>query len=252
MSKPFGYWTKEKCIEDAKNFNTRIEWKKLSPSSYSSACKKKWLNDCTSHMIRLGSHVKRLIYAFEFSDKSVYVGLTYNSIERKNEHLNPKRVQKSAVYKYLKKTGIIPEFKELTDYIDKYLSIIKEKEYLEHYKFEGWNILNKYPTGALGGNTLYWTKENCIENAKKYSTLKEWRLNNNSVYCTAIKRGWIEECTNHMIRTYKIWTKEKCIEDAKKYLTVMEWRKHSEGAFKASSKNNWLDLCCSHMKRFKV
>lgn len=203
-------------------------------------------------MSNVGNKYKRLIYSFEFPDNSVYVGLTYNSNERRNEHLNPKRSKKSAVYKYILLSGLIPEYYELTEYVDKEIAIKLEEKYLNEYKINGWKILNKYKTGTLGGNTIIWTKEKCIENASKFLTIKEWRINNNSVYCTAIKRGWIEECTNHMIRSYKTWTKEKCVEDAKKYLTVMEWRKHSEGAFKASTKNNWLDLCRSHMKRFKV
>ncbi len=133
-------------------------------------------------MLKIGNKYKRLIYSFEFSDNSVYVGLTYNSSDRKNEHLNPKRSKKSAVYKYILLTGLIPKYLELTEYVDCEIAVKLEEEFLNRYKANGWKILNVYKTGTLGGNTLFWTKDKCIEEAKKYLTIKEWRLKSNSVY----------------------------------------------------------------------
>lgn len=34
---------------------------------------------------------KRLIYAFKFPDKSIYIGLTYNSVRRRSQHFNAKK-----------------------------------------------------------------------------------------------------------------------------------------------------------------
>src|SRR5258708_7259486 len=132
----------------------------------------------------VGNKFKRLIYVFEFPDKSAYVGLTYNSQERESEHLNPKRLKKSAVYQYIQKSGLLPKFKELSEYIDWNIASQLEGECVEKYRKNGWIILNKYKTGALGGCTLIWTKEKCLEDAKKYNSIKEWRFNSNSVYCT--------------------------------------------------------------------
>jgi hypothetical protein len=39
----------------------------------------------------------------------------------------------------------------------------------------------------------YWTKEKCIEEAKKYNTIKEWKTNNQTSYNKAIKNNWLEE-----------------------------------------------------------
>lgn len=52
--KPFGYWNiKENCIKDAKNYQTRFEWRKGSPGAYNSALEHGWLDECCSHMIEL-------------------------------------------------------------------------------------------------------------------------------------------------------------------------------------------------------
>jgi predicted GIY-YIG superfamily endonuclease len=49
--KPFGYWTEDRCTEEAKKFKTRSEFKKLSSSAFTKARKSGWLDDICTHMI---------------------------------------------------------------------------------------------------------------------------------------------------------------------------------------------------------
>jgi hypothetical protein len=42
---------------------------------------------------------KRLIYAFKFPDKSIYIGLTYNSVRRRSQYLNIKNNTTVSKYK---------------------------------------------------------------------------------------------------------------------------------------------------------
>lgn len=49
VQKPPGYWTKERCREDALKYNRRSEWRK-SMSAYSTAQRNGWLDFCCSHM----------------------------------------------------------------------------------------------------------------------------------------------------------------------------------------------------------
>ena len=44
-NKPAGYWTYERCYEEAKNYNSRSEFKKNSVSAYKTALAKGWLDD---------------------------------------------------------------------------------------------------------------------------------------------------------------------------------------------------------------
>ena len=43
-------WDLEKCIEEAKNFKTRTEWKTGHKRSYRAASYHGWLKECTTHM----------------------------------------------------------------------------------------------------------------------------------------------------------------------------------------------------------
>ena len=45
-----GYWTKERCDEDALKYNSRSEWNKNNSSAYSAAHKNGWLDECCKHM----------------------------------------------------------------------------------------------------------------------------------------------------------------------------------------------------------
>ena len=62
------------ALKKQKN-KTRSEYRDNS-YSYRIALKNEWLDDICSHMKVIGNLHKRCIYVFEFSDKSVYVGLT--------------------------------------------------------------------------------------------------------------------------------------------------------------------------------
>ena len=49
----------------------------------------------------------------------------------------------------------------------------------------------------------YWTKELCLEQAKKYNTLMTWLQNDSGSYHAAYRNKWVEECTAHMIKKRK-------------------------------------------------
>jgi hypothetical protein len=97
----------------------------------------------------------------------------------------------------------------------------------------------------------YWTKERCIEEAKKYTTRTEWQIGHNATHQAARIKGWYNECITHMplgIKPRRYWVKERCIEEAKKYETRAEWRKSSSSSYMSSYRNDWLVECTSHMK----
>ena len=103
---PMGYWTKERLIDDAKKYNSRVEWKKASGSAYATAGTKGCLEECCAHM----------------------------------------------------------------------------------------ELLVK-PVG-------YWTKERCIESAKKYPTIIAWSIGENGAYDAAKGTPWYTEATKHMVKTF--------------------------------------------------
>ena len=48
--KPHGYWTKEKCQEEALKYETKIDFQKYSGSASNASFEKGWLNEICSHM----------------------------------------------------------------------------------------------------------------------------------------------------------------------------------------------------------
>ena len=85
MRKPNGYWTKERCYDIALKYDTRKEFSKHV--AHKIAQKHNWLDEICYHMKIIGNIKKRCIYAIEFSDNNVYVGLSYNYEKRFLEHL---------------------------------------------------------------------------------------------------------------------------------------------------------------------
>lgn len=148
--KPHNYWTFERCKELVNNYKTISEVKIKNNGAYKAILRNGWDEELFLNMSIVGSKYKRLIYAFEFTDKSVYIGLTYDSEERYRGHFINEHKNKSTPFKYFEKTNLNPEFKLLTDYVDVELAIKLEGEYLEKYRQDGWNILNKKKTGGIG------------------------------------------------------------------------------------------------------
>lgn len=97
---------------------------------------------------------------------------------------------------------------------------------------------------------IRWTKERCIQEAKKYLTKIEWSKKSCSSYRTAWKNKWLPECTKHMVDGKKnkgYWTLEKCVQEAKKYKSISEWQKKKGGSYLVAYKNKWIPECTKHM-----
>ena len=73
----------------------------------------------------------------------------------------------------------------------------REDYYVQKFKKDGWNVLNKMKTGIVSGSagnlTRHWTYETCYEEAKKYKSRKEFCDNAHTAYDVARKNGWLDE-----------------------------------------------------------
>ena len=103
------------------------------------------------HMEPVGNLYNRLIYAYEFPDNHVYVGLTFNLSKRDRSHM---KKNTSPIYLHMVKTGLKPIRKSLTDFMDIKEAQKKENEILQSYIKKGWKPLNRAKTGSLGGKYL--------------------------------------------------------------------------------------------------
>ena len=76
----------------------------------------------------------------------------------------------------------------------------KEDYYVNKYREEGWNILNKAKTGKKSGSlgsigNGKWNRKTCYEEAKKYKTRNEFQKRSNSAYNAARRNGWLDDYT---------------------------------------------------------
>ena len=161
-SKPLGYWTFERCQEEANKYATRIELRQKAGGAYSVARRNKWLD-------RLFQNHKN-----------------QGRLKRQNRFWTPARL------KILAKTyGTRIEMKEGTN--GAYDAAVRMKlldTIFADHPNQGFSPVKK-PDG-------YWTPENLQAEALKYRTRSEFRSQANGAYLTAHKRGVIDEICAHM------------------------------------------------------
>lgn len=179
----------DKIYEDALQYDYLPEFNKNS--ALRKAAKNCGIFDeVTKHMMKLGSMTKRLVYAFEFPDNSVYVGLTYNMDRREKQHED-----RGSVSEHFAKTKEKPTLKIIsTDYIDASDAQKMEDCTIELYKTNGWKILNKAKAGSLGACRVVWSKDSVRNLTKTLSTYKEFQ-SYKGAYDAAQRNGWLKDET---------------------------------------------------------
>lgn len=127
----------------------------------------------------------------------------------------------------------------------------KEGIWIELYKKDGWNILNKAKAGSIGrlgkGKSKY-TDEFCSNLSKECSDRSEFKEKYPQAYKTSLKMGWIDNYTwlrNTNSATINNGRKRKysyqfCYEEAKKYNTITDFERGNKGACRAARANGWI------------
>jgi len=200
-----GYWTYEKCKEDALKYNTKRDFKKNSSTSYRISSENNWLDIICGHMTEL---TKRNGYWNK-----------ENCIEESKKYISLSDLYKNNMYLYktLKKNGwfkYIPHIKESFSYkiIKGYWTYERCKE--EALKYQTKKDFRKNSNPAylkskrkkwLNGICQHmdkllnhWTKEECYKESLKYNTKTELIKNNDSIYRKIIRENWIDEMCSHM------------------------------------------------------
>ena len=91
----------------------------------------------------------------------------------------------------------------------------------------------------------YWRdKKHCMEEAKKYSSKKEFQKNNQSAYWASLKYGYLDEMTwlSKRKSTKRGLLKDKSLilTEGKKYATKSEFEKNNRSAYEAARRYGWL------------
>jgi hypothetical protein len=199
VRKPDGYWTLEKCQEEALKYNTRSEFQDGCGSAYNASKSGGWLKEVCSHMKDI---VKPANYWTK--ERCIEEGLKYTT---RGEFRN----ESGSCYTIVCKFGWLDE-------VCSHMDIkFKPKEYwtkercreialkcksrgeFKNEYYSAYNIarLNKWldeicphlPRPKPNG---YWTYERCKEIASKYKTKKEIRDNDYGCYQRIRHNKWFE------------------------------------------------------------
>lgn len=213
VNKPNGYWTKEKCLNEAKKYKTKVDWKKNNTASYMAAHKKGWYHEiikiCGIVDIRKSTGYWTKEKCLNEAKKYKTLGEWYRNSTSSYNKANKNNWHKECAAHMIR-------VKKPSGYWTKEKCIEEARKYKTKADWErgsgashvaartnGWYdecvkhmISTKKPNG-------YWTKERCIEDAKKYKTRVDWGKNSGSAINTARRKGWMDECAQHMVRSYK-------------------------------------------------
>lgn len=181
------YRNKEEEFKIASMFNTAKELRESKPRTYSWLQQNGSLDEATKHMEVLGSLSKRGLYMYTFPDGFIYVGLTYDFIQRHKEHMGYFEKDKTAVTEYMELTGQTPKREILIDYTDPQIVSKEEKRLIKKYKSMGIS-LNRAGGGGLGRQRKV-SKEELINDASKYPSKSAWKRGNSSYYNISINRN---------------------------------------------------------------
>ena len=102
----------------------------------------------------------RIVYAYTFPEQNLaYIGLTGDEKKRAASHKSLKAQKTTAVSRYIRETGLTPEYKIVsktednpTGWVDKNTAKDLECHFMAKYKADGWDLLNLAPCGSLGGS----------------------------------------------------------------------------------------------------
>ncbi len=238
------YW--ESPNQSKTNGDTKGKWVK-NPNNKKNSYE--FLDSITSHMTR-SEFGPKMVYSYTFFDDEnkvvgVYVGITNDEERRKEEHLTGKtrftdKEVNTAVGNFIKENPTFKaEYTKLTEYAPFVEAQVKEKEYVDNAKSNGYNILNIAKTGAGGANFGFpdkylidkvndWIKNK--KNKKEEALLKDFTSDyKNTIYDNIIRRynkGNVKlynDTLGKLIRSSK--TEKEIIEKAMSCNSFSEFRK---------------------------
>lgn len=240
-----GKWNRKACYAIALKCKSASEFEKINGSAYAAARRNGWLEDYTWFDVlwepkwdkeSCYKEAKKYKSRKEFKDAAVAAYAKAIRMKWIDEYdWMPSRQYKPAGYwndydhcleeakKYSNRLGFQ---KGCTGAYNKAL----KNGWLDDYI---WFKEMKKPNG-------YWNQETCYEEAKKYSSKKEFKQHANGAYQTAYAKGWLDDYTWFKQLT-SIWTYETCKAEASKYEKRSHFKKGCPGAHAKSRMKGWLD-----------
>jgi hypothetical protein len=241
-------YTNEEILIKAKQFKNSTEWKQKDKKTYCCACGRGLLPKCTAHMERLPGIYDGIykVYAYEFSNRCAYVGLTCNWKRRHESH-----AKDGLVFEMARSLHESPTLKLLEEKIPSPADAAERERYwIDLYKKTGWTTINVAKGGSIGNvSANKWTKEDCLISAKNSMTKSEWYHRDRNAYKAATQNRWFEEVTAHMVPARPPITAELIQKVAAKYTEVGKFSKENPSLYTVARRMGILLEVTKHMTR---
>lgn len=234
-TKANGYWTKTKIRQSARSCDSRKQWRNRYYQAWFMAGELGIRDACCKHMSKKPSLKERVIYALKV-EQDIYIGLTYNSLVRFNQH------KRQYYYNWLKKKygeeAIV--FEVLDGPYPPKEARRREKEVMQEQVDCGMNLLNRGPGGGLGGgSSSKKTKATVMAQVTEYlrmtdePTRKEFKAIYGNGRKVAERDGFLEEFDALIPLAREQWSIKKVIATTESYSNFKEWKVGEKKAYSA-------------------
>jgi len=227
-------------IQEAQKYRERHEWKKKSGWSYQHvhSHRRHLLPQCTAHMAAAINPFSDgyQVYAYEFEDKSAYVGITCAPHKRRQQHQ-----ERGTVAEKRKTTP--SNLLEVASGLPANQAAKKEEETIQHYKSNGWTLLNKEKGGSLGQIRSKYTYDRVLEIARPCSTKFNFLKTRPEVFQAASKYGYLRRLEKDLQwpeNANRKWAYNMCLESAKQHKYITDWLEADQQAYHAAQSNGWM------------
>ena len=249
--RPNGYWTKERCEEEARNYSSKKEFLEGCPAAHAAAAKRGWLDDFVWLVDKRIDIIKDKIdsvYVYVFEEtKFAYVGRTLIRRQKKRDREHIFNQENDNVARYAKKMNVpVPPMTILETNLTLEEGLDREDYWRNWYEKQGYTMLNRLATG-IGKGSLgrishgKWNRNTCYKEAQKYKSCSEFEKANGSAYDAARRNGWIKDYKWFEVLWEAKWDKNSCYQEAKKYKTRGEFMKSSPSAYNIAHRRKWIE-----------
>lgn len=246
-------WTKTKVIREAEKYKTPTEFftksagaydaalrykmmnKETFPWFYSNRMPPRWWND-KEHVFEESKKYKTLNEFFWKSPAAHFSARKHKWIDEMVWLIRDQAPQRH----WQDEGNVIEESKKYTTRSDFLKGCHAAYDYTQKH-----NLWKKMPwiKSAVKENG-YWTKERVFEEASKYRTKKDFKINASSAYGVAIRNKWIDEMTWFVssVKPKGYWqNKENVMKESHKYNSRVDFRWGTPGAYRSSIDNGWIE-----------
>ena len=241
-------WTHDACLVESKKYSSRTEFCRKAVGAYTASIKHNWIDEFSwlrNDKFDLIRDKVDSVYAYIFeSENAVYVGRTLMRCQRNRDCDHIINIS-DTVAKFAKEKNIpVPKMLILEENLTIEEGSFQEGVWLNYFKKQGYNILNKCRTGGIGAiGRGKWNQETCLIEAQKYSSLLDFYTKSKTAYKVANENGWLKDY-HWLKRLHKeriFWTDELCREESKKYTSLTEFCKLCSGGYKYASTHHLLN-----------